>query len=397
MLLRTSLRHERPALLVPAFGVAVAVYAWLPDPWSAGADSLRHRLVPWLATLTGGSEWATWSLWFAPCAALFVVAYGFLVQRERTVHARVVAAIAAPAGLAVAAGLLLSSLHHASLGVALAGLGAASCWCGQLARRTLPVAFGSVGLLVGVGAAGAALQLPHVAIGLALALAVIASVVTHAFLARGASHFAQACARRWVDGATLFGLVAIPVAWSVASLRYPHDVVTAANELALALLAFVLARAWRRPEPAIVAGLLVGRAGVGLLELGGRNVAALQGLQIVAAIAALPALMTFALACVPLERRLLPRPPSSVVAGVLAVLTIQGVACVRYGRSLVGIGQDVPQHVITSLAVLLPLVAVVIAGRLANARADARREAPAASVAEAAEAAEAAEVAPTTN
>jgi len=370
-LLRASLRHERPALLVPAFAVAVAAYAWLPDPWSVGADSLRLRLVPWIATFTGGSEWATWSLWFAPCAALLVVGYGLLAQRGRAVHARVVAAVAMPAVLAVGAGLLASALQHASLGVALAGLGVAGCWCGQLARKTLPVAFGSVALLLGVGAAAAALKLQHAGIELALALAVLGGVATHAALARGASDFAKACARRWVDGATLFGLVAIPVAWSAVSLRYPHDVATAANEIGLALLAFALGRAWRRPEPAIVAGVLVGRAAVGLIELGGREVAALQGLQIVAAASALGALLTLLTGYVPLERRVLPRRSSRLLAGLLCVLAIVGVGCVRYGRSLVGIGQDVPGLVITSLAVLLPLAAVVLAARLADARGEA--------------------------
>ncbi len=247
------------------------------------------------------------------------------------------------------------------MGAALAAFGVAVAASGLLAGRLVVVAAGSAGLLYGVGAAVLAAGLPQLAAELALALAVVASVVALGAAARATDSIATAV-RRWVDGATLFACVALPVGLSPYRFRLPTEPLAIANELVLGVLVFLLAYAWRRREATLAAAALFGRGCLALVALRAPGLSAAHAMQSFAAASALPVALWLLASSLRLERRVDPAFRPGVLWSLLPVLAIQAFGAAEYGRGLAGLERDVPTLVVTGLAVLAPLVAAGVIG-----------------------------------
>jgi hypothetical protein len=361
-LLRDSLRRQRPLLVLPALAIFVAIYAYLPDPLSIGAQTLRSIVPARIAASTGSTSWSAYALYFAPWAIAMVGAATWLARRGHARHALFAGIWAALASGATCAGLLLGANRHPAMGVALTVVGVAIGASGLLTGRLAVVAAGSTALLYGVGASVLAAGRPHAAAELALALTVVGVLVTLGVVARGAAAAVATAVRRWIDGATLFTCVAIPVGLSAYRFRLPTETLTIANEFALGLLIFVLAGAWRRREATLAAAALFGRGCFALLALRAPGISAAQALQSFAAVSALPVVLWMAMSSLRLERRVDPAFRPGVLWVLLPVLAIQGFGAAEFGRGLVGIEHDPTALAITAVAVLAPIVAAVVAG-----------------------------------
>jgi hypothetical protein len=254
------------------------------------------------------------------------------------------------------------------MGASLAATGALLLVCGVLASQLLAVIPGSIGLLFGVGAAAAAAGFSPAAIELALALTVLAVLLELGAIMHDSTEFARSFSRRWVDAATLFVMTAIPVALTADSLRLPSDPTTIGNELALAALSFFVAHAWRRPEAALVASALIGRACLGFLALRLPNETALRSLEIVAGAGAIPVVLWFLTPLVPLARRVVPAARPGVLWTLLGVWTIQGFGAWKYQSAIVGIEKDVPALVTLLACAVTPWLLAVVAGLRIGAR-----------------------------
>ena len=361
-LLRGSLRRQKPLLVLPALAVFVAIYSWLPDPFTVGAHTLRSVLPTRIAAATGASQWSAYALYFAPWAIAMVGAYTWLARRGHSTHALFTGIWAALASGATCAGLILGANRHPAMGVALAVVGAAIGASGVLTGRLLVVAAGSAGLLYGVGAAVLAAGLPYVAAQAALALTVVVALVALGVVARSASASVATAVRRWVDAATLFALTAIPVGLMPYRFHLPTEPLAIANELVLGVLVFVLAAAWRRRELTLGAAALFGRSCLALIALRAPGISTAHALQSFAAASALPIVLWMALASLRLERRVDPGFRPGVIGTLLPVLAIQGFGAAEFGRGLIGLQHDVPALVITGVAILTPIAAAIVAG-----------------------------------
>jgi len=361
-LLRGSLRRQKPLLVLPAFAVFVAIYSWLPDPLTIGAQTLRDVVPTRIAATTGVSSWSAYALYFAPWAIAMVGAYTWLARRGHAAHALFTGIWAALASGATCAGLILGANRHPAMGAALAVVGAAIGASGLLTGRLLVVAAGSAGLLYGVGAAVLAAGQPYVAAQAALALTVVAALVALGVVARSASASVATAVRRWIDAATLFALTAIPVGLVPYRFRLPTEPLAIANECVLGVLVFVLAAAWRRRELTLGAAALFGRACLALLALRAPGISAAQALQSFAAASALPIVLWMALASLRLERRVDPTFRPGVLGTLLPVLAIQGFGAAEFGRGMLAFQHDVPALVVTGVAILAPIAAAIVTG-----------------------------------
>jgi hypothetical protein len=361
-LVRESLRRARALLILPALAISLGIYAWLPDPRALGMQSLRVVLPPAIEKLTGASHLTSLAIYFAPWAIALAVAWALLIRRGHAAHARVVGACALPATVAACAGMVLGATQHWLLGASLAATSGALIVCGLLARQAVAVLPGALGLLCGVGAAAFALQLPYPLIELALTLTMLGVLLALGAATPYSSDFVRGVARRWVDASTLFVLTAIPVAASAYHFAFPSDLTTIGNEAAIGLLAFFVAHAWRRPEAAVVAAALFGRACTGLLALRFPNLTPVQAVQVFGGVSALPVVLWCLAPLFPLDRRIVPPAPPGAMAALLSVWAIQAFAGWKYWRNLIGIEKEIPTLVTTAGFVLVPWIAAIVVG-----------------------------------
>jgi hypothetical protein len=308
------------------------------------------------------THFPAYALCLAPWTIALVAAHAFLVHRGRDREAHIVGPCALPATLFTCAGMLLVSTRHWLMGSSLAVLCAALVACGLFSRQMFAVIPGSVGLLFGVGAAASTAYFSYAAIELLLALAVLATLLVLGATTKRSTEFVRSFSRRWVDAATLFVLTAIPVAASSYRFRLPTDPMAIANELALGVLAFVVAHAWRRPEAAAVAAGWMGRATLAFIAHRLPDVSAVHGLQILAGVSVLPVLLWSLMPLVPLERRIVAAKSPGVLWALVSVWTIQAFGAWKHGRHLTGIENDVRALVTTLLLLLVPWIAAVIVG-----------------------------------
>jgi hypothetical protein len=360
--LRESIRRGRALLILPAIAISLGIYAWLPDPRSMGLTSLRSVVPPLIERFAGASHWTALAIFFAPWAIALAAAAALLARRGHHAHARVVGTCALPAALATCAGMLLGATSHWMVGTSLATASAALLVCGLLARQAIAVLPAALGLLLGVGAAAFSLKLPYAQIELALTLTMLATLLSLGAVQRHASDFVLGFTRRWVDFATLFVMTAIPVAASAYQFTLPSEMTTVSNEVAIGLLAFFVAHAWHRPEAALVASGLFGRACLGLLAFRFPGWSAVEAVQFVGAASALPVVLWCLTPLFPLDRRVIPVAPPGALATLFSVWTVQAFAGWKYWRGLIGIEKDVRTLVITAAFVVVPWIAAIVVG-----------------------------------